>query len=245
MEIFFEIHSGLPREAPGDEASLARALGTVAGLPGRPRILDLGCGPGAQTVSLGRRTGGTVFGLDNHLPFLRGLASDIAALGLAGRIFAVAADMAAVPFKPGAFDLLWSEGAAYLLGIEKALRAWRPLLKPRGWLAFTEAVWLRPDPPKPVRDLWEEYPAITTVEANLALIGANGFEAAGHFALPEEAWWTHYYAPLEKRLAVLAEKYKDDPEALGVLASNQNEIDVFRAYPDYYGYESFVCRRTD
>jgi hypothetical protein len=31
--IFFEIHHNLPREAPGDDASTARALDLVRGLP--------------------------------------------------------------------------------------------------------------------------------------------------------------------------------------------------------------------
>ncbi|MBM3298007.1 MAG: class I SAM-dependent methyltransferase, partial [Candidatus Aminicenantes bacterium] len=71
--IFFEVHSGLPREGPGDEASLRRALRLVGKLPERPLVLDVGCGPGLQTLDLARRTGGVVFGLDNHEPFLRDL----------------------------------------------------------------------------------------------------------------------------------------------------------------------------
>ena len=154
-------------------------------------------------------------------------------------------DMAAVPAKAGLFNLLWSEGAAYIVGIEKALRAWRLLLEPRGWLAFTEAVWLKPDPPEPVLKNWEEYPEIATVGENLERIARGGFKTAGHFTLPESAWWADYYGPLEKRLAALREKYRDDGEALGIIALNQNEIDVFRAYPGYYGYEFFVCRLGD
>ena len=51
-EIFFAIHHGLPREGPGNRACAERALALAAPLPGPPRILDIACGPGLQTVEL-------------------------------------------------------------------------------------------------------------------------------------------------------------------------------------------------
>ena len=62
----------------------------------------------------------------------------------------------------GSFDVIWSEGAAYILGFEKALRSWRPLLASAGHVAVTEVTWLHSDPPADLRRFWEtEYPAIT------------------------------------------------------------------------------------
>ena len=64
-EAFFELHRDLPREGPGDDASTLRALGMCTELPERPEILDIGCGPGMQTLALAGATdthGGT---LDN------------------------------------------------------------------------------------------------------------------------------------------------------------------------------------
>ena len=55
-------------------------------------------------------------------------------------------DMRQLDFEPASFDLIWCEGAAYIMGVEAALRAWRPLLKPGGRLALSEAAWLRPEP---------------------------------------------------------------------------------------------------
>ncbi len=52
MELFFEIHSGLPREGPGDDASTRKAFSMVPSLPASPLILDIGCGPGMQTLEL-------------------------------------------------------------------------------------------------------------------------------------------------------------------------------------------------
>ncbi|OGD26299.1 MAG: hypothetical protein A2Y56_13385 [Candidatus Aminicenantes bacterium RBG_13_63_10] len=242
-KIFFEVHSGLPREGPGDEYSLRKALGLVAALPRRPLVLDVGCGPGLQTLDLARLTGGLVIGLDNHMPFLKDLSRGIAHAHLARRMLAVAGDMSRLPFPPGSFDMIWSEGAAYQMGFADALRSWRKLLKPRGWLAVTEAVWLKPGAPEQVRRCWEEYPDIKDIPAVLERVAACGYEVAGHFTLPEEAWWTHYYRPMEKKLSGLCEKYASDPKALDMLACHQTEIDVYRNYSDYYGYEFIVCAK--
>ena len=45
--IFVEVHHGLPREAPADEASTLQALGLLKELPIPLSILDIGCRPGA------------------------------------------------------------------------------------------------------------------------------------------------------------------------------------------------------
>ena len=242
QKIFFEVHSRLPREGPGDEKSLRRALGLISGLPDHPRILDIGCGPGQQTLDLAKVTGGLVVGLDNHLPFVQDLAGKVKAGRLQGRLLAVRGDMNQLGFQPRTLDLIWSEGAAYQMGFAKALSSWKQFLEPGGWLAVTEAVWLKPGPPEPVRKLWEEYPDIKDIPANLALIAECGYEIAGHFTLPESAWWEHYYTPLEKRLGELRRAYASDSKALQMLAYHQNEIDVYRQYSAYYGYEFFVCQ---
>jgi hypothetical protein len=50
--IFWEIHSELPREGPGDNASTGKAFAMLAELPQAPRVLDVACGPGMQTLEL-------------------------------------------------------------------------------------------------------------------------------------------------------------------------------------------------
>jgi len=53
-EIFWEIHNGLPRAGPGDNDSTRRAYLMLKDLPENPRIIDIGCGPGMQTIELER-----------------------------------------------------------------------------------------------------------------------------------------------------------------------------------------------
>ncbi|MBM3297992.1 MAG: class I SAM-dependent methyltransferase, partial [Candidatus Aminicenantes bacterium] len=173
----------------------------------------------------------------------RDLRRQAAAAGLAAKVQAVRGDMGRLPFPRSSFDLIWSEGAAYQMGFKNALLSWGEFLAPNGRLAVTEAVWLKPGAPEPVRRCWDEYPDIKDIPAVLEEVAACGYEIAGHFTLPEEAWWTHYYHPLEKRLEGLRRKYAGDPKALNLLAEHQMEIDVYRKYSVYYGYEFIVCRR--
>jgi methylase of polypeptide subunit release factors len=56
-DIFFELHQNLPREGPGDAASTLKAFRLMKNLPAQPRILDVGCGPGMQTIELAKHIG--------------------------------------------------------------------------------------------------------------------------------------------------------------------------------------------
>ncbi len=243
-EVFFDVYEALPRQGPGSRNCAARALALCEPLPHAPAILDLGCGSGAQTLHLAELTNGTITAIDSHAPFVATLQRHLTERRLAGRITPLVGDMAAPPAAPGSVDLLWCEGAAYFLGIERALTLWRPLLRPGGHLAFTEAVWLRPDPPPEVREMWaKEYPAMTDVAGNLALAARCGYEARGHFTLPDSAWWDDFYHPMERRIAALGPKYSGDVEALDTLASISSEIELHRRFGDTYGYEFIVLRR--
>ncbi|OGF67181.1 MAG: hypothetical protein A2Y62_07175 [Candidatus Fischerbacteria bacterium RBG_13_37_8] len=241
-EIFFAIHSDMPREGPGNEASLLRALSFMKELAQDPCILDIGCGPGTQTVDLAQHTRGVVLGLDNHAPFIQDLDQKIAAHNLGHRMLALVGDMTNLPFRDRSFDCIWSEGAAYLMGFENALKNWKSLIKPGGYLTVTEAVWLKTGAPEPVRKLWEEYPDLKDIEANVEIIKSCGYKLVEHFTLPVEAWWENYYTPQEERHKVLRSKYAGDPEALKIIEVSQMEIDIYRDYSDYYGYEFFICR---
>jgi SAM-dependent methyltransferase len=235
--IFFEIHRGLPREGPGNRASTARALSLAGALPPAPRVLDIACGPGMQTMDLASLLpAARITAVDLHEPFLEELRRRADAAGVADRIEILQADMAALPFAHDSFDLIWCEGAAYIMGVANALRAWRPLLRAGGKLALTEAVWLKADPPEPVRRCWAEYPAMADTDSNRKLVRDCGFRLLGDFVLPDAAWWDDYYEPTERRLAELLPGYAGDAVATAVLAENREELELRRRYSAYYGY---------
>ena len=154
--------------------------------------------------------------------------------------------MARPGLQAGSFDLVWSEGALYNIGILNALRICHELLRPGGCLAFTDAVWRRGNPPPEVKATFDlDYPAMGRVPDVLAAIDASGFLAIGHFTLPDEAWWDDFYTPMPHRIAALRDSYAADGEALAVLDLLAREPELHRLYADYYAYEFFVARRGD
>ncbi len=196
-QIFLDVQSGLPRQGPGAAEHTRRALAACEGLTTEPAVLDVGCGPGLQTMTLAAETTGPVLGVDRVPAYLHQLTANAAAAGLEKRVLPLVADMNDLPFERNTFDLIWSEGAAYIMGFAEAMAAWRPLLRPGGYLAATELVWLKPNPPEEAVTFWNaEYPPMTTVEKRLADVHAAGYTVVEHFSLPDAAWWDDYYTPL-------------------------------------------------
>ena len=221
------------------EVSLCRDL------PPAPAVLDLGCGTGAQTLHLAELTSGFIVAIDSHAPSIERLRATVAMRDLAHRIRPLVGDMAHPDQAPERFDLVWSEGALYNIGLESALPVCHGLMRPGGYLAFTDAVWRKENPPTEVKESFElDYPTMGTVSAVLATIERCGLSLVGHFTLPDEAWWDDFYTPMQLRIEALRGKYAGDAEALAVLDQVAAEPELHRRHADYYAYEFFVARKT-
>lgn len=240
--VFFAVHSGHSREGPGDRATTERALKLVGRLPTEPDVLDIACGPGGQTIDLAELIPhARITAIDAYPPFVRDLEDRAARAGVAQRIRASVGDMTQLPHAPASFDLVWCEGAAYMMGFTNALASWKPLLRPGGALVVSEPVWLKSEHPEVVRACWEEYPAMVDAEALRAGAKACGYEIAGDFILSEQAWW-NYYGPLEASLNAVTPRYAGDPVARSVLDEIRLEIDCYRQHADCYSYLLLVLR---
>ena len=243
-QIFFEVFEALPRQGPGSRDCTARALALCRDLPQSPATLDLGCGVGGQTLHLAELTDGRIVAIDSHAPAIERLRATLAERGLADRVRALVGDMADSGQPPESFDLVWSEGALYNIGIGKALRVCYGLLRPGGCLAFTDAVWRKADPPPEIKAAFDqEYPTMGRAEDVAALIERNGFELLGCFTLPDAAWWDDFYTPMLRRIDELRLRYAGDAEALSILDEIAQEPEMHRRCSEYYAYEFFVARR--
>jgi hypothetical protein len=161
--------------------------------------------------------------------------------GAQDRVVAAVADMAAPPVALGSQDLIWCEGAIYFLGVTAALRTWRPYLTGSGCVAFTEPVWLRPDPDQEIATWWsQEYPAITDSNGVRQAILEAGYRVIDSFVMPAEAWWKDYYSPLEVRIPEFLEDYGRDEIAQEIAAAAEEEISMFRRFSDAYSYAFFI-----
>jgi len=242
-DIFFEIHQGLPREGPGRNKYTRKAFQMLPEMD-EPYILDIGCGPGGQTLELARLSKGQVIGLDNHQPYLDRLQRKIDEGGLSDRVKVVNCSMFEMKFPNVSFDIIWAEGSIYIIGFERGLKEWRQLLKHKGFMVVHEMCWLRSYPPQEIYEYWKKlYPGIRTVPENLERIPGCGYNLIGYFLLPEDAWLIEYYGPLEERIQMLRKKHSHDPQALSVLDSEQKEIDMYKKYYEWYGSVFFVMQK--
>lgn len=238
---FFLVHQGLSREGPGNDAATLRALRRLPPLPAWPRVLDLGCGPGAQTVVLARELGTPVVAVDLHRPFLDQLERSAREAGLADLIEVRCADMGALDDPPSSVDLIWCEGAVFVLGFVESIRRWRPLLRPAGLMVVSDAVWLVDDPPAGARAHWAEYPLASAAE-RMRSAEAEGMSVIDSFPLGPEAW-RGYYQPLRRRLEALRREAADNPALAQVLDETEREITGFELHGSTFGYQFFLMQK--
>lgn len=250
-EIFFEMHSNLPRAGPGSNESTDRAFKSLKNLPAKPRILDIGCGPGMQTIELAKLSGGQIEALDNHQPFLDQLNLNAKNEGLSDRIKTVNGDMCNLNYAKESFDIIWCEGAIFIIGFEKGLTEWSPLLVNNGYLVLSELSWLKKDAPKELKSFMKEmYAEIGSsapkgIDENIEIANNLGLHVLTSFTIPKKDWWDNYYSPIEAKLPSLKAKYRDDPEVLAFFASVfETEIEMYRKYSDYYGYVFYVLQKV-
>lgn len=243
-ELYYEIFESLPRQGPGDEKSAEKAFRKLTGLPGCPEILDVGCGTGKQTIALAKLTTGRITALDNYAPFIGILKNKIRQTDYADRIHCIVGDMASMDFEGGTFDLIWSEGAAYIMGFKNALETWKPLLRPGGYMVVSELVWFREDAPQEVRYFFaKEYPDMKHYKQIFTSIESAGYEMIDYFPLPGESWWTDYYTPVEKKIAEMKNKYGDNKDAQVIFDAFLVETDMHSNYSEYYGYGFYIMQK--
>jgi len=245
LEYIYELCEALPRSGPGSNEYTRRAFNTIPKLQTSPLILDIGCGQGMQTIEIAIISGGNIIALDNHQTFLDMLMKQAKKQRVEEKIVPKNMSMLDMDFEKETFDIIWSEGALYFMGFQNGLRRCHQLLKDKGYLAVTELVYTVPNPPNAVVEYIEsEYPDIKNIEENIETIKNEGFHLISNFTLPESAWRDNYYLPMEKELPRLNKKYQGNEVALAVFEGFRKEIEFYKKYSKYYGYEFFVMQKN-
>lgn len=230
---FLTLYSRLDRQGPGTPEDVLWALGRL-GLSGELRVCDAGCGTGADTVTLARALPeAQVAGIDAVPAFIEAGQARLADLPNASL---QVGDMAELE---GPYDLIWSAGAIYFLGVTEGLQAWRGALAPGGVVAFSQGVFLGDDEPQAVRDFWVAEPALTDREGLRAQVAEAGFEVLDSRLLIG-APWQAYYEGLTREIAAL----RDDatPAMTAVLDACAQEVALWQQAPERIAYELVLAR---
>jgi SAM-dependent methyltransferase len=232
-DAIFEFFAPLVRQGPGSREATLRALAELGPLPARPRVTDFGCGSGAATRVLAEA-----------LPDARITAIDLSDV-LLDRLRAndpdhrITTRQASMldPGEPASLDLAWSEGAIYSVGVEPALRAWAPQLRPRGLAVFSDLVWFEPESTRPREavEFWAKEGLTVVDESGMReRIAGLGHRVRFDVRLEAQAWFD-YYAAIEARCAAPS----SDPAMRELIAGLEAEIALWRQFGASYGYTFF------
>lgn len=233
-DAFFQLHTTLPREGPGETADVAWAA-KLTGLNPEARVLDAASGPGGDIGALLHAAPqGHVTAVDLHGPFIDAARTR---WGKDGRVTLITDHMLA---PEGPFDFVWCAGAVYFLGIGAALSGWRPRLAPGGSIAFSEPCYFTETPSDGACALWGGEGVSVVTEVGIThQIEAAGYRVLGQRRLSNSAW-ENYYRPLEARIAQL--RHGADRRLAKVLDENEAEIAAWCAHKDETGYLLSVVR---
>lgn len=240
---FYEVFENIPRQGPGLNSSTQQAFKIIQkDLPEVPEILDVGCGKGVQTLKLAELCKGNITAIDTNQPFLDAFADNVRQMGFEDKIQIVNADMTKMAFSK-TFDLIWSEGAVFIIGIKEGLKQWKKHLNPGGFLVLTDLLWLGNERPDELTKYFEEECMyVLTVEEAIQEAELNGYTSVDHFTLPLEGWTTAYLLPQQKIIQELRKKYAGITEATETFDSLEYERETVYKYHEYFGYEFLILR---
>ncbi len=206
-------------------------------------VVDAGCGTGRQTIALARTIGTPVHAIDSYQPFLNDLVRRAEEAKVDQLVKAHHMDMKDIPRVFQDIDLIWSEGAAYNIGISNALVTWASALAPGGFAVVSEMSWLKEQAPDAVREFFRSgYPDMQSVGHNVALAESAGYEVLTTHTLPRQAWVDGYYDILAPRAESLLDH--PDPSVRSFAAETVREIEIFGRSDDSYGYVFYVLQRA-
>lgn len=241
IEALTTLHEETNRQGPGDDSFSLEILRRLPELPSACVIADLGCGTGVASLLLAREFQQEILCVDTSEAFLLALTRKAESAGLGHLVTTLCADMGSLDPEEHRIDLLWSEGAAYNLTFEGAMRKWRPLMAENGIAVVSELSWFGSDRPLEVEDYWNAaYPEMADEQSNIESAERHGFELHFTERLPSDAWWKNYYNPLSNRLDALA----DSPSRTlqEAILETRQEIELFRKYSVYFGYSFYALK---
>lgn len=234
-DAFFAVHRDLPREGPGLAEDVAW-VGGLIGISPQGQVCDAGCGPGGDLTALRQLVPeGRIDGFEKVPHFV-----DAARKRFAGdpsvRIFAESMEGLSGPY-----DLIWSAGAVYFLGVARALTAWRGALSDQGAVAFSHPCLFTDAPSTAALAFWEAEPGgIETELTTRDEIAAAGWRVLAARPLSDAAW-AAYYEPIEARCDALEAAGVNESVAAAIAAARKEASD-WRTVARETGYMLYVVR---
>lgn len=234
---FFIAYNDLDRLSPAGADTTLKALDLVEYDSEDIAILDIGCGVGDKTILLANYfENSTVEAIDLFKHYLKVLDEKIKENNLSNRVYTYQMDMHDLDFPNEEFDIVFANASAEIIGFKNALRQWKRLLKPNGYLIVSDISWLK-SPSVESKRFWKNnYGEVDSIENKISQIGED-YEFVGHVVVPKSDW-KEYYNKLEANLNSLS----SDESAKDFVAQLKKEMNVYRQNSDDYSYVYYVLR---
>lgn len=237
MQDFFSIFETLESWGPSSKEDTTKAFNMLDSAP--ELILEIGCGKGNSTIALANLSDAKIIAIDNEQSALDRLEEKITEQKLKERITTQCVSMTELKFDNESFDLIWAEASMYIMGVQSALKKFRPLLKKNGMLVFSDLVWLKDSPSNESIEFWKgEYPDMQDVSSRLSHIEKAGYQVKESFTVSNRAW-EQYYEPLQERLKVVGESMRESQ----ALSDVQYEVDLYKKHLGEFGYQFFIAQK--
>ncbi|MFX1365009.1 MAG: class I SAM-dependent methyltransferase [Promethearchaeota archaeon] len=188
----------------------------------KPHILDIGCGTGMPTLELAELSNGEIIGIDVNQDALDKLNQKIKEKGLKNRVKIFNRSAYDTQFADETFDILWEEGVIHLLDFKKVMTECIRILKGNGYMITGEV------------NNW--------VDKKIKQYPKYGFKIVKQIPWEDECWWKEYYAPLEKKINILREKYNKIDE-IEEIRRHLREIEMVKKNPSGFDCTTYVLQK--
>jgi SAM-dependent methyltransferase len=242
---FYEAFEDMKRFGPGSDESTTRAAKMFPVKKNSLKILDIGCGIGTHTFVIARKfPNADIIAIDTYAPHIEKLNFIAAECELADRVHGIVMSMFEMTFENESFDLIWSEGSAYIAGFSNAIKDWKRLLKSGGYIICSEISWLRDNPSEESKEFWNEaYSEMNTIGRKTEQIREQGYEFEGCFTCPVSDWTVNYYDKIAKNLEKLEKRYPGNAQAMEAVQHLQEEINLYKEHNNDYSYIFYAMKK--
>ncbi|MFW9968473.1 MAG: class I SAM-dependent methyltransferase [Candidatus Thorarchaeota archaeon] len=242
--LLIELYKDIPKLGTGSPITIRQVFSKLQLKP-KPSILDVGCATGMTSIELAQISDGSIVSLDSNQTYLDILNERAKAQNVSDRIRTTKQDLFTMDFEDGTFDVIWAENVIFGIGLEGALKSWRPFLKPDGYLVFSVIVKMKDIVPDNARNYWERvYPAVKNHAEIVDLVDHQHYRLIDTILIPTSETMEYCYLPLEKKIRELRETHPSNKAFIDYLDLNQEEIDIVRKYDsEFYGSVIYIIQK--
>ncbi|MCL1945663.1 MAG: class I SAM-dependent methyltransferase [Chitinivibrionia bacterium] len=206
--------------------------GRFAGISPASNVLDVGCGYGDGVCNIVSEFRCKATAIDINKDNIKIAQTSAEQRRISHLITFITSDVLQEQIHEKAFDLILAEGGVLtMLGREKSVEMINKLLSPRGWLAFSDLIFLTNNdkiPPEILNIYDDERFKYETESGYRKLLKSQGFDIHLMTLVPQSGW-DNYYAHMARRLE----------DQTGFFADKQVKTFFHREMDIFYRLEAF------